>query len=80
LAPVDLSALTTVILGSLQETERKRRVAISIEEGIAVLGDCTLMGQLLENLFGMPGNIRPKKVRFVLSSGRPWWPDSPHFS
>ena len=50
--PVNLSKLAKTILDMLQETESRRTLEICIEEDITVLGDHSLLRQLLENLLG----------------------------
>ena len=52
LSTVDLSALATAIATMLRESNPRRRVEFSIEEGVLVQGDRALLTQLLENLLG----------------------------
>jgi len=52
LGPVNLSGLAATILAGLQETDPWRSVETGIEENIIVLGDESLLRQLLENLLG----------------------------
>jgi len=49
---VDLSELADLTLRMFRETEPHRRVDVVIEQGIEVMGDNTLLRQLLENLLG----------------------------
>jgi len=62
LESVDLSGLAREITGTLRETDPQRSAEFFIQEGVVALGDRTLLGQLLENLFGNA---------WKYSSGRP---------
>ena len=52
IGPVNLSELAASILSALQETDVERCVEVVIEPGHTVLGDATLLQQMLENLLG----------------------------
>jgi PAS domain S-box-containing protein len=49
---VDLSELAVATLRMFQETDPHRSAEVTIEEGITVMGDRSMLGQLLENLLG----------------------------
>lgn len=70
LGPVNLSELSASIVGLLQETDPLRRVDVSIEDGITVLGDASLMRQLLENLLGNAWKYTSKKSSARIEFGR----------
>ncbi|HBB69203.1 MAG TPA: sensor histidine kinase [Geobacter sulfurreducens] len=69
LEPVDLSMMAASILTALQETELKRTVKIFVEEDVRVLGDRTLLQQLLENLLGNAWKYTSKTVTAHIEFG-----------
>jgi len=70
LGPVDLSELAGTILRMLQETEPQRSLECRIEEGITVLGDQSLLRQLLENLLGNAWKYTAQKPCARIEFGR----------
>jgi signal transduction histidine kinase len=69
LEPVDLSEMAASILTVLQETEPKRAVKTFVEEDVRVLGDRTLLRQLLENLLGNAWKYTSKTVNACIEFG-----------
>uniref|UniRef100_C6DYB3 histidine kinase n=1 Tax=Geobacter sp. (strain M21) TaxID=443144 RepID=C6DYB3_GEOSM len=69
LEPVDLSEMAASILTALQETELKRTVKIFVEEDVRVLGDRTLLQQLLQNLLGNAWKYTSKTVSARIEFG-----------
>ena len=70
LGQVNLSEMASAILGSLQETEPRRCVEISVQDGITVSGDPSLLRQLLENLLGNAWKYTSKKPSAHIEFGR----------
>ena len=70
LGQVNLSEIARAILGSLQETEPSRCVGLSIQDGITVSGDPSLLRQLLENLLGNAWKYTSKKPSAHIEFGR----------
>jgi PAS domain S-box-containing protein len=58
---VDLSELATATLRMFQETDPHRSAEVVIEEGITVMGDRSMLRQLLENLLGNAWKYTSKK-------------------
>ncbi|BCO11150.1 Multi-sensor signal transduction histidine kinase [Citrifermentans bremense] len=69
LEPVDLSEMAASILTVLQEMEPKRTVKIFVEEDMRVLGDRTLLQQLLQNLLGNAWKYTSKTVNAHIEFG-----------
>ena len=69
LQPVNLSELAVQILRMFQETEPHRIVNTSIVGDITVLGDRTLLRQLLENLLGNAWKYTSKRTRSHIEFG-----------
>jgi two-component system, sensor histidine kinase and response regulator len=74
---VDLSALTTLILSQLQESEPARKVEIKVRPGVVVTGDGQLLRialeNLLENAWKFTGKQQDSRVEFGVTqaSGEP---------
>ncbi len=74
---VDLSALATLILARLQETDPARKVEIKVRPGVVVTGDGQLLRialeNLLENAWKFTGNQPDSRVEFGVTqaSGEP---------
>lgn len=49
---VDLSAMAHEVVGQLREREPGRQVDVSVQPGLAAVGDALLLRQVLENLLG----------------------------
>lgn len=67
--PVNLSALAEKILSSYRELEPDRTVELSIVEGATVLGDSTLLYQLLENLLSNAWKYTSKRSSACIEFG-----------
>ncbi len=69
LEPVDMSEMAASILTVLQEMEPKRTVKIFVEGDMRVLGDRTLLQQLLQNLLGNAWKYTSKTVNAHIEFG-----------
>jgi PAS domain S-box-containing protein len=77
---VDLSALATDVLAGLADAEPARVVEVRVQPGMHVLGDRTLLHNLLENLLGNAwkftrdrDDARIEMASLVADDGRPWF-------
>ena len=67
---VDLSELAAATLCMFRETEPERRVEETIENGVTVLGDKSLLRQLLDNLLGNAWKYSSKNPSARIAFGK----------
>ncbi|MBI4498822.1 MAG: GAF domain-containing protein [Chloroflexi bacterium] len=60
--PVDLSALARSIVAEFQERQPKRRVTVTVADGLAAEGDARLLRVALENLLGNAWKFTSKRA------------------
>ncbi|MFG6465600.1 sensor histidine kinase [Roseateles sp. BYS87W] len=68
--PVHLSQLAGFILDDLRRADPQREVAVSIEPGLVVQGDPTLLRMVLENLLGNAWKYSSKQERAEIAFGQ----------
>ena len=66
---LDLSEMAWEIAGSLQEADPGRKVRFEIQEGLAAVGDATLVRLLLNNLIGNAWKFTGKRDEAVIEFG-----------
>jgi PAS domain S-box-containing protein len=67
---VDLSELVNLTLRMFQETEPNRSVEVLVEPGVTVMGDDSLLRQLLENLLGNAWKYTSKRENARIEFGK----------
>jgi len=69
LQPVDLTAMATRIVLDLRVTDKKRVVAVQIQDGVAVTGDQKLLLSVMENLIGNAWKYSAGKAQSAIAFG-----------
>jgi PAS domain S-box-containing protein len=72
---VDLSAEAARVIGQLAEDDASRNVKVSIEPGMLVKADTSLLRQVLENLIANAWKFTSKKERAEITVGKETGPD-----
>jgi len=68
-APVDLSAMARDVAAGLQAVQPGRGVEVVVAHGLCATGDCTLLRQVLENLFGNAWKFTSRHERARIEFG-----------